>query len=386
VFATLLPITLAVFVGFLAIGAVLPVLPVHVHHDLGLSAVVVGVVAGAQFAAALLTRAWAGGLADTRGSKRAVTLGAWVSAAAGGTYLLSTLAPGQPAVAAAVLLAGRVLQGCAESLIVTGALSWGVGLVGPQNAGKVMAWVGIAMYGAYAIGAPLGAHVQGAHQFAGVAVLSTVLPLLAWLVIAPVRPVAITNVKRVPFYRVIGSVWLPGLGLALSSAGFGLLTAFVPLLFADHGWAGPALAFTWFGVAFVGARLVFGHLPDKIGGAQVALACVLIEAAGLALVWQAGSADWVHAGAALIGFGYSLAFPGFGVEAVRRAPPQSRGVAMGAYVAFLDLSLGIVNPGAGAIAKGWGIDSVFFCGALAAVVAALVALRLLWTRVRPQVA
>jgi hypothetical protein len=44
------------------------------------------------------------------------------------------------------------------------------------------------------------------------------------------------------------------------------------------------------------------------------------------------------------GFGYSLVYPGFDVEAVHRAPPQSRGLAMGAYTAFLDLAPGLVNP------------------------------------------
>jgi hypothetical protein len=38
----------------------LPVLPLHLHFTLGLSPVIVGVAVGAQFAAALLSRAWAG--------------------------------------------------------------------------------------------------------------------------------------------------------------------------------------------------------------------------------------------------------------------------------------------------------------------------------------
>jgi predicted MFS family arabinose efflux permease len=79
----------------------------------------------------------------------------------------------------------------------------------------------------------------------------------------------------------------------------------------------------------------------------------------------------------LTGFGYSLAFPGFGVEAVRRAPPQSRGVAMGAYVAFLDMSLGITGPVLGAAAGAWGIETVYLAGAIAVALSMLVALRLL---------
>ncbi|HXL27145.1 MAG TPA: hypothetical protein VN952_10710, partial [Chthoniobacterales bacterium] len=46
--------------------------------------------------------------------------------------------------------------GVAESFIVTGAFTWGLSLVGPQNTGKIMAWVGTAMYAAFAVGAPAG--------------------------------------------------------------------------------------------------------------------------------------------------------------------------------------------------------------------------------------
>jgi len=101
------------------------------------------------------------------------------------------------------------------------------------------------------------------------------------------------------------------------------------------------LVFTVSGSAFIGARIFFSHLPDEFGGAKVALVFVIIEAIGLYLIWSAASAGGVYVGTALTAFGYSLAFPGFGVEAVRRAPPQARGLAMGAYVAFLDMSLGI---------------------------------------------
>jgi membrane protein DedA with SNARE-associated domain len=42
-----------------------------------------------------------------------------------------------------------------------------------------MAWVGIAMYGAYAIGAPLGELVHQQFGFVGIAILAMVLPSLA---------------------------------------------------------------------------------------------------------------------------------------------------------------------------------------------------------------
>lgn len=40
-------------------------------------------------------------------------------------------------------------------------------------------------------------------------------------------------------------------------------------------------------LAFAGGRVVFGHLPDRIGGTGVSHVCVLIEAAGQAFIWLA---------------------------------------------------------------------------------------------------
>lgn len=373
----MLPIALAVFVGFLTIGLPLPVLPLHLHYTLGLSPVVVGIVIGAQFAAALLSRAWAGGFADVSGSKRAMIIGLVISAISGLAYLASLAFMATPAISLGVLLLGRVLLGCAESLIITGALSWGIALVGPQNAGKAMAWIGIAMYAAYSTGAPLGTLIYGPYGFAGIAVATSIIPLLALAVVAPARAVAVSSARRMPFYKVLGTVWVPGLGLLLCSVGLGVITTFAALLFAARNWGSASLAFTAFGVAFIGARLLFAHLPDKIGGGKVALVCVLIEAAGQLLIWQADHVLMAYAGAALTGFGFSLAFPGFGVEAVRRAPPQSRGAAMGAFMAFLDISLGITGPAAGAIASAAGVSTVYLAGAGAVALAAIVAVVLI---------
>src|SRR3954463_12323641 len=85
--AALLPIMGVVLVAFLVIGLAMPVLPLHVHNDLGLGTFVVGLVVGSQFAASLISRPWAGRYADSRGAKRAVIAGVLVAAVAGLLYL-----------------------------------------------------------------------------------------------------------------------------------------------------------------------------------------------------------------------------------------------------------------------------------------------------------
>ena len=378
--AALLPIIAVVFVAFLVIGIALPVLPLHVHQRLGLGAFVVGLVAGAQFGASLLSRVWAGHYADSRGAKRATVVGLLVAAVAGLLYLLSLCFVRQPGTSVSILLLSRAVLGGAESFIVTSAFTWGLAPVGPKNTGQIMAWVGTAMYAAFAVGAPIGTSLYAVHGFAAIALATTLIPLVTLLLVLPRRPVASLPYVTLAVTRVIGAVWVPGLGLALSSVGFGAITTFIVLLFAQRGWGQAWLPFTVVSFAFMAGRLIFGHLPDRIGGARVALVCVLIESAGQALIWLAPSSVLALFGTAVTGFGYSLVYPGFGVEAVHRAPPQSGGLAMGAYTAFLDLALGVANPALGLVASGASLRGVYLVSTLVVLCAAGTAVQLLMRR------
>jgi MFS family permease len=377
VVATLLPIMAVVLVGFLVIGLALPVLPLHVHRGLGLGTFVVGLVTGSQFAASLVSRVWSGHFADSRGAKRAVITGLLAAAASGLLYFLSLLFVGTPVASVTVLLLGRALLGAAESFIITGAVSWGLALVDPGSTGKVIAWVGTAMFAAMALGAPVGSALYAHYGFASIALATTLLPLVTLLFVTPLRPVAPLHRGRPALTRVLGTVWVPGLGAAFGSVGFGAIIAFGSLLFAERGWSPVWLVFSAFAASLIVARVLCGHLPDRLGGARVALVCALVEAAGLALIGLAPGQVLAAGGAALAGFGYSLVYPGLGIEAVRRAPPESRGLAMGAYTACLDLALGVASPALGLIAGGAGLGAVFLAGALVVLGAAIVAARLL---------
>ncbi|GFN27312.1 hypothetical protein ADE_30100 [Achromobacter denitrificans] len=64
------------------------------------------------------------------------------------------------------------------------------------------------------------------------------------------------------------------------------------------------------------------------------------------------------------------------MEAVRRVPAASRGAAMGAYVAFLDIALGLSSPAAGWLAGAHGYGAVYAMGGGCALAAMLVAMAL----------
>ncbi len=370
---TLLPIMGVVFVAFFVIGVAMPILPLHVHNGLGFGTFVVGIVAGSQFVASLVSRPWAGHYSDSRGAKRAVVVGLLAAAASGLVYLLSLHFVSVPPTSVVFLLIARAVLGGAESFIITACVSWGLALVDPRSTGKVIAWVGSGMFAAFAIGAPVGSALYARYGFAAIAFATTLAPLCSLLLVAALPGVAPLPNSRLSFGSVFGAVWVPGLGSALGSVGFGAVTTFVALLFANQGWANGWLAYTAYATAFILARIFFSHLADRIGGAKVALFFVLIEAAGQALIWLATRPETALVGAAFTGFGFSLVYPGFGVEAVRRVPAQSRGLAMGAYTAFLDLAQGLASPALGLVAGRAGLNVVFFVSAIIVLCAAIVA-------------
>jgi predicted MFS family arabinose efflux permease len=353
----------------------LPVIPPHIHDALGFNTVVVGSVIGLQSFVTLLTRPFSGRIADVHGPKTALLAGSALGSLSGLTYLAS-LALRDHGASLAVLFAGRAILGVAEGLFVTGGLSYGIATLGAPRSGAVMVWVGIAMYGAMGGGAPLGAALGGAHGFGAVALTVTLIPLFATALAATLRPVRRAQGNPMPLRAVLAVVSPAGAGLALCSIGFGAITTFVTLYFASRHWTGASFAFTAFGIAFILARLLFGHLPDKLGGAPVALGALAVEIAGQLLLWLGGGPLFGLGGAALTGFGYSLAFPAFGVEAVKRIAPTSRGAALGIYVAFFDLGMGVTGPLSGLVASALGYPAIYAVGALAALLSLGIALAL----------
>lgn len=371
----LTPMVISVFAAYLTIGITLGILPVFVKNNLKFDSLAVGLVIGAQSLATLLTRAYAGKITDTRGARTSNLLGVLMILIAGLLYMLVGSVSDIRLLALGLLIISRIVHGISESMLVTGALTWGIGLVGQQNSGKVMTWNGIAMYAGIAIGAPLSIWLVNSFgvtlAFASVILLS----LISWLSTAklPVLTVDPSHV-RPPFYKVVGQVYSQGLALAFSSMGFACIASFIALLFVTENWHNASLGFFCFGAFYILTRVFFASFPDKYGGYKVAMISFIVEIIGQLCIGFSNSGQMAIVGCALTGIGFSLVFPALGVLVVKKVPPQMRGTALGAYAAFFDLSLGVAGPLAGMVAQWFNYHAIYLLAAISCLLAFLVLL------------
>lgn len=369
------PIIISVFSVYLTIGIALGVLPRFVQNTLGFDSIIVGLVIGLQSLSTLLTRAYSGKITDTRGAKKSKMSGVILAVIAGIAYVLAVSFQTQPILALAFLLLARIIHGIGESFLVTGALTWGIGLAGHSSSGKVMTWNGIAMYAGIAIGAPISIWLSKEYNIFPAFLLIALFPLVSWLSTAklPSIPVDKDHV-RMPFYKVIGTISGQGLSLAFSSMAFGCIASFIALFFSQKNWGDASLAFIIFGACYVLTRILFASFPDKYGGFTIALISLIIEVAGQMLIWTSASKTLTIIGCGLTGVGFSLVFPALGVLAIQQVKPQMRGTALGAYVAFVDLSLGLAGPIAGLIAGWFDYQTVYLFGGISCVIAMIILL------------
>lgn len=360
----------ALFFSYLAVALPQPILSLHVTRDFGLANWLGGLAVGIAFLSTILTRKYAGTMSDRAGAKLALTRGLGVYAAACIICLFSALPALHGYGAFAVLIAGRLLLGLGESLSIVGVIAWNIGLLGPRHSGKVMGLVGMAMYGAFAVGGPAGTVIYSRLGFGALMTVCTAMPLLGLALtwkIPSVQPLGIPPTE--PFSRVIGRIWRQGLALCLQGVGFAAIGAFITLYFRSRGWDFAGLALTFFGGGFVLVRIFFSTLPDKVGGVPVARISLLVQALGQFLLWTAPNGWFALAGCLLSGLGCSMVYPSMGVEVVKRVPAELRGAALGGFAAFQDVAYAFTGPLAGLLADHFGYSSIFLMGGLCALAA-----------------
>jgi len=346
--------------GLLSVGATLPVIPRYVQGPIGGGDFSVGLVTGAFAITGLACRPIAGNLADRRGRRPIVILGALLTAVAGALYFIPAGVPG--------LVVARLFLGAGEGMVYTAGSAWVVDLAPADKRGRIIGLYGLAIWSGLTLGPPIGELILRASSFEMVWVFAMAAPLLG-AVIAWRIPDTFTYTAPEPGER---RTWIerkslvPGLGLALGTMGYAAVAAFLVLHLDEREIGHGAEVFAAFAATVILARILGGWLPDRFGPVPCIIGAGVVESSGLVAIMLAESLPLAIAGALAMGAAFSMLLPSLALLVVNRVPESRRGAAMGTFTAFFDVGVGLGAPAAGVAAAVGGYPAAFGFAAVAA--------------------
>ena len=350
------------FFLLLAIGTLLPVLPLYAKGVLGQSGVGIGLAVAAASPTAFLVQPLAGRLGDRRG-RRLLVVG-------GGVLAAASMVAYTGADSLALLVGLRLVTGAGEALIFVGTATVVNDLAPDERRGEALSLYSLAVWGGLAVGPLLGELVLGDDRYDAVWLTAAGCALIGGLLGAALpetRPVAATA-PETPGRLLNRAALLPGLALAASMIGFAGFAAFMPLYARELGMSGAGPVFAVNAAVVVGIRSFGRRIPDRTGPKRTATVALVLVAAGFALVALLDSPAGLYAGTLVLACGQALVFPALMTLAVSAAPESERSGVVGSFSAFADLGFALGAISLGAIESGLGTTGVFAVAACVAVV------------------
>lgn len=335
--ARLVTARFAVIVGaglayFMALGMLIPVVPVYVEDELGGGSIGVGTAVGALFVGAVVLRPYTGRLGDRFGRRLLIIFGAVVVAA---STLLYGAVESLP-----YLVAMRAVTGIGEAAFFVGAATMITDLAPPERRGEAISYWSIAIYGGLAFGPAFGDFVLGEDRFQLAWVVSAAFAALAAGLALTTRDAHQASRGQAPTHLLHRAALGPGLVLFLGLVGLAGFTAFVPLYVEDLDMGADAV-FLLYGVLVLAVRILGARLPDTLGARRAASAALALSTVGLAVIAVFGSAPGLLGGTVVFAAGMSLLYPAVLLLALTGIPDHERASVVGTTSSFFDLSQGL---------------------------------------------
>jgi len=355
------------FLGFVGIGAIVPVLGPHVKDDLHQTDVMVGVVLGIFSIVALTSRLIAGPVTDRRGRRVGLMSGLACCSLSGLLYL----AP----FGVSTILAARVLQGLGEAFLFVSAAAWSVELSPKDRRAQALGYLGAGVWGGMAAGPAIGSMLG---SFSNAALLLTLSPLPAIWALRRV-PDTLEHGSQKRSFSIPRAALLPGITLGLVNIHYPAMSGFLVLHLTKRGAMVGGQAFSAYAIVILTCRFFLGGLPDRVGPRVTLYSGLVAMACGLGILSTA-PAPWIAVGAAaLTGLGFSLPWPSIAATVLNQAPEGERASSVGVLTACVDLFVGLASLADGTIAEHFGYAPIYWV----AIVGICVAASIGWMVTRP---
>lgn len=352
-------VIVSTFLGFVGIGAIVPVLGPHVKRDLNQSDVMVGVVLGIFSIVALTSRLIAGPVTDSRGRRVGLVSGLALCSLSGALYLLPF--------GVTNILVARVVQGLGEAFLFVSAAAWAVELSPKDRRAQALGYLGAGVWGGMAAGPAIGS-LLGSFFNASILLMLSPLPAIWALRYVP-DTLERTGSRRTGF-AIPRAALMPGIALGLVNIHYPAMSGFLALHLAKRGTGIGGQAFSAYAIVILTCRFFLGGLPDRVGPRVTLYAGLAAMACGLGILSTAPAPWLAVAAAGLTGLGFSLPWPSIASTVLNSAAEDERASSVGVLTACVDLFVGLASVADGSIAHKLGYAPVYWLAILGVAVAA----------------
>jgi MFS family permease len=362
------------FTVFLSALQLLPTAPFHIR-DLGGSAFASGLFLGLLTYASALSAPITGTLADHVGRRRQLIVCSLLIA---GFSIVYAVAP-----SVVLLLVLVPIHGIVWSGLLSASAAYLTSILPPHRRAEGIGYWGLASVIALAVAPPIGFWM---YRFGWLwlclfaAALNLVMAGIAYCLDETEPPRGSAPPAR---------EWIEWRVLALSaplflySFGYGAVTSFSSVYADALGIHPRSIFLTTLAVVILLTRPFLGRLGDRIGYRRVFLPCLVLMAAGLAVLATADDRSGLILSAVVFGVGFGTAYPVFAAFATHAVPSHRRGAAFGAILAAFDTGIGTGSTASGWLIQHAGFPAAF--GVAAALAAAALPAALLVDRLVPSV-
>src|SRR3954471_4338046 len=353
------------FTVFLSAFQLLPTAPFRIQ-ELGGSTFAAGLFLGFLTYASAASAPLTGAVADRIGRRRTLIIASSVILLCAIGYGVTTRYP--------IMLAIVVVHGVFWSGLLSAYAAYLTNLLPHRRRAEGRGSRGLRGVGAIAVAPPLAFWIMQHGGWRWICISCGALNLLMGAIAFALPEDRIETQLDLPLPRlrpafVEWRVLVLSLTLFLYSFGYGAITSFSAMYADALGISPKSIYLTLLAIVILLTRPLSGPLADRIGYRRVFMPCLLLIAAGLALLSAASSVGWLIASAIIFGIGFGTAYPVFVAYVMRDVSAARRGAAFGAILAAFDTGIGTGSTSVGWLIEHYGFAAAFGTAAALSAVA-----------------
>ena len=346
-----------------SMASLLPTLPLYVQ-SVGGTKQQIGFVMGAFAIGLLLSRAQLGKLADSRGRKQVLFLGASVAAIAPVGYLLAQSIP--------LVFLIRAFHGISIAAFTTAYSALVTDLSPPGKRGELIGYMSLVSPIGLAFGPAIGGFVQAWVGYTPLFAMSATFAATAVFFtskIAEPNFAELTKSDSLPEDKNSQKYWqmlwnrrvrIPALVLLLVGLVFGTLSSFMPLFIQEtKANLNPGLFYSTAAIASFGMRVVTGRASDKYGRGLFISGGLICYALSMLLLYLANNSAAFLISALVEGCAGGTVMPMMVTLMSDRCEPHERGRLFSLCIGGFDLGMAIAGPTLGFVAEQVGYRNMF---------------------------